>query len=388
MMILPTFSLFISLGQFGMPTALIKLVASNKNNNKNLFFSTLAISLFINIILIIFIIIFAKFLSNNLLHNNNTYYGILAISLVIPFTSISSLCRSYFFGKEKMLPHVTSNIIEDITRLLLIIIGIPFFYNKKISYIVCYLIITNVISESISIIILLLFLPKKISINKQDIKPNKNYIKESLSIGFPNTCGRFISSIGYFLEPIILTNVLINVGYTTEFITYEYGILSGYVMPLLLLPSFFTSAISQALFPVISKDFSNHKLNNAKKKIKLAMSLCLCIGIPITLLFYLYPNFFLKHIYNTTEGIKYIKFLVFICPLLYIQAPLNVCLDAMEKSKDVMYASIIGVIIRTTMLFLLSFFKIGIWGLIFSIALNVIGVTIFLIKKVNSYLKN
>ena len=35
MMILPTFSLFIALSQFGMPTALIKLIASNKKNNIN-----------------------------------------------------------------------------------------------------------------------------------------------------------------------------------------------------------------------------------------------------------------------------------------------------------------------------------------------------------------
>ena len=318
MMILPTFSLFISLSQFGMPTALIKLVASDKSNNKKLFFSTLAVSLCINIFLIAFIILFADFLATNLLHNRNTYYGILAIALVIPFTSISSLCRSYFFGKEKMIPHVTSNIIEDIVRLLLIVIGIPFFYNKSISYMVCYLILSNVISESISIIILLLFLPKKTVLKKDDLKPSKTYIKESLSIGLPNTCGRFIGSIGYFLEPIILTNVLIKVGYSPEFITYEYGVLSGYVMPLLLLPSFFTMAISQALFPLVAKDFSNYKFNSVKKKIKLAITISLCIGIPISLIFFFYPDFFLKLIYHTTEGTSYIKFLVFIVYLDFI----------------------------------------------------------------------
>lgn len=386
MMILPTFSLFISLSQFGMPTALIKLVASNRSNNKKLFFSTLLVSLSINICLIIFIIFFAEFLSNDLLHNKNTYYGILAIALVIPFTSISSLCRSYFFGKEKMIPHVTSNIIEDIVRLLLIVIGVPFFYDKSISYTVCYLILSNVVSESISIIVLLLFLPKKVIITKDDLRPSKNYIKESLSIGIPNTCGRFIGSIGYFLEPIILTNVLISVGYSSEFITYEYGVLSGYVMPLLLLPSFFTMAISQALFPLVAKDFSNYRFESAKKKIKLAITFSLAIGIPISLMFFFYPDFFLKLIYHTTEGISYIKFLVFICLLQYIQAPLSVSLDAMGKSKDVMISSIIGVGIRTSMLFLLSFLKIGLWGLILSISLNVIAVTLYLMKKVSYYL--
>ena len=86
-------------------------------------------------------------------------------------------------------------------------------------------------------------------------------------------------------------------------------------------------------------------------------------------------------------GTSYIKFLVFICLLHYIQAPLSVSLDAMGKSKDVMISSIIGVLIRTSMLFLLSFLKIGLWGLIFSIALNVIAVTLYLVKKVSYYLR-
>ena len=35
-----------------------------------------------------------------------------------------------FFGKEKMFPHVFSNIIEDITRLFLLLIGNPYFFIK------------------------------------------------------------------------------------------------------------------------------------------------------------------------------------------------------------------------------------------------------------------
>ena len=50
----------------------------------------------------------------------------MAIALVIPFTSISSICRSYFFGKERMGPHVISNLVEDVVRLGLMIICIPF----------------------------------------------------------------------------------------------------------------------------------------------------------------------------------------------------------------------------------------------------------------------
>lgn len=387
MIILPTFSLFIGLSQFGMPIALSKLIAEDKKNNKKLFFSILFVVLCINIFLIILIILFAPILSSKLLHNSDTYYGILAIALVIPFTSISSICRSYFFGKEKMFPHVISNIIEDIVRLFLMVIGIPFFKDKGLNIAVCYIILSNIISEGISILVLFLFLPKKVIIKKSDLYPSKVYIRESLSIGIPNTTGRLIGSIGYFLEPIILTSTLLYIGYSKSFITREYGILSGYVMPLLLLPSFFTNAISQALLPVISKEYTNGRVINVKRKIKQAIIISLMIGIPVTIFFIVFPTFFLKLIYHTTAGSNYIRILAPICLFQYIQSPLSSSLDAMGKSKDSMIGTLFGMFIRTTLLGLLSFLNIGLFGLIIAISINVLVVTFYDIVMVKKNLK-
>lgn len=386
MMVLPTFSLFIGLGQFGLPTALSKLIAEKKKNNIRLFFSILPISIIINIILIITILLIAPVLSKNLLHDPRCYLPILAIAVVIPFTSLSSICRSYFFGKERMTPHVISNLVEDIVRLSLMIIGIPFFLPKGLEYAVCFIILSNTISEFASIVILLIFLPKKVQIKKSDLIPKKDYMKESLSIGIPNTTGRLIGSIGYFLEPILLTTTLLAIGYSNKYITTEYGILSGYAMPLLLLPSFFTMAISQALLPVASREYARGNYDSVKRKIKQAIYYSLLIGIPVTIFFIFLPEIPLQLIYHTTEGTNYIRFLAPICLFQYIQSPLSSSLDAMGKSKDGMIATLLGQIIRLTFLVLLSLLKIGLWGLIIAISLNVLVVTFYSIKKVRYHL--
>jgi len=386
MMVLPTFSLFIGIGQFGLPTALSKLVAEKRKNNIRLFFSILPIALIINLVLIITIIIIAPVLANTLLHDSRCYLPILAIAVVIPFTSLSSICRSYFFGKEQMAPHVISNLVEDIVRLTLMILGIPFFLPKGLEYAVCYIILSNVVSEGISILILFLFLPKKIQIKKEDLLPKKDYMKESLSIGIPNTTGRLLGSIGYFLEPILLTTTLLAVGYSSKYITMEYGILSGYVMPLLLLPSFFTMAISQALLPVVSREYTRKNYKFVKRKIKQTILYSLAIGIPVTIFFITLPELPLKLIYHTKEGISYMRFLAPVCLFQYIQSPLSSCLDAMGKSKDAMVATTLGVITRSSLLVILSLLKIGLWGLIIAISINVFVVTFYSIRKVKHYL--
>lgn len=387
MMILPTFTLFIGLAQFGFPIALSKLVAEDKKNNKQLVMSIVPVSFLINIILIAFIIIVAPFLSNHLLHEARSYYPLIAVALVIPLTSLSSIIRSYFFGKEEMLPHVLSNITEDIIRLLLVFFGIPIFLKYGISIAVTYVVLTNIISEFVSILILLFFLPKKIKIRKKDLRPKKSYIKESLLIGIPNTTSKLIGSIGYFLEPILLMNVLLFAGYNQSFILTEYGILSGFVLPLLLFPSFFTLAISQALLPIISKEYSKKNYTVCRKKIKQAIFYSLLIGIPVTLFFIISPEIPLRLIYNTHEGISYIRFLAPVCLFQYIQAPLSFSLDAMGKGKDAMIATLFGVIIRSLLLVILSLLKIGLWGLIIAISINVFVVTSYNYKKVNLHLK-
>lgn len=387
MLILPTFSLFIGLSQFGMPIALSKLIAEDKKNNKKLFFSVFFVVLCVSLFLIVLIVVFAPVLANKLLHNPDTYYGILAIALVIPFTSISSICRSYFFGKERMGPHVISNLLEDVVRLVLMVIGIPFFRDKGLNYAVCYIILSNIISEGASILVLFLFLPKKVVIKRNDLIPSKVYIRESLSIGIPNTTGRLIGSVGYFLEPIILTSTLLFMGYSQGFITREYGVLSGYAMPLLLLPSFFTNAISQALLPVISREYSNGRMTNVRRKIKQAIGISLMIGIPVTIFFICFPTFFLKLIYHTTSGSNYIRILAPVCLFQYIQSPLSSALDAMGKSRDAMIGTTLGMIVRTTLLFLLSLLDIGLYGLILAISINVLVVTFYDISRVKKHLK-
>lgn len=385
MLIIPTFNLLISLAQFGMPIALAKLISEEKRNTKKLYFSNLPILIFINLFLAILIILTAPFISINLLHNKSAELSLKAIALVIPFTTISSICRSYFFGKQQMFPHVISNIMENIFRFLIIILFLPKFLIYEIKYQVLFLILLNIISEVFSTIILIFFLPKNITITKEDLIPKKKYLYDSLNISIPTTLSRLLVSIAYFLEPIILIKYLKKY-YKVSYITTQYGILNGYVLPLILLPSFFTIAISQALLPVISKAYSNNNLNLIKKKLYEAIFLSLLIGIPTTFILVVKPSLILYLFYHTREGVNYLKVLAPIFLLQYLQAPLVTTLDAIGQSKYNLTANIISTVIRISSLIILSNLNLGIYSLIITIIINILITTIYLIYKVKRQL--
>lgn len=385
-MIMPTFLLLNSIAQLGLPTSLNILISNGRYNTKNLVTSAISISLSIDILIILFLVISSNYLSTNLLNTPKLSTSLLSIGFVLPFITISNCLRSYFFAKERMYPHVITNIIEDLVKLIIIIIGIPYFITKGIEYAVTFVILSNIFCELSSIIIFLFLLPN-FKCKKEELKPNKNSIKNLFKIALPTTGSRLIGSIGYFLEPIIISFVLLKIGYSNKFIVNEYGIINGYVMQLVLLPSFFTSAISQALIPIISKNFANKRYNYIKKKIKQAIFFSLLIGIPATIIFELFPDVLLKLLFNTNKGIEYIKVISPICLLHYIQSPISSSLQAMDKAKISMTGTFLGMILRTISLFIFSFLNIGLWSLIIATSVNIIFVTLFDYYNVKKILK-
>ena len=385
-MVLPTFNLFISLCNLGVPTAITKLISERKKSSKQIILPTTFLILLYNILLIIILLLIARVLSNNLLHNSNTYYPLIAIGITLPFIAISSIVKGYFYGKEKVFPCTLSNIIEQITRLILTIFVVSYMMKYSLVTAVTTVVLINVISEFVSIIVLSVFLPKE-KININDFHRDNKVIKEIFGISIPTTIARMIGSVTYFFEPIILTNILKYVGYSSEFITLEYGIINGYVYPLILLPSFFTMAISSAILPVVSNSYSSKNYDYTRDKIKQAIFFSLLIGIPVTLIFMFTPSIPLKLIYNTSLGLNYIPYIAPFFILHYIQAPLTSSLNGMGYSKEAMKGTLYGAIIKIISLILFSLCKIGLWSLLISSILNIITVTIHHIYYVTKYLK-
>lgn len=383
-LVIPTFLLLVSISGFGLTTALNVLISSNKYNNKNLIIYSLFISFTIDILIMIILLFFSKTIAIDLLKNEILYIPILSIGFILPFITVSNIFRSYYFSNERMIPHVVSNILEDLIKLVLIVLFIDSFLNNK-SNTLTFILIINIFSELSSIIIFLFNFPK-FTITKEDIKYNKHNIKSILSISLPTTLSRLIGSTTYFLEPIILTLILTKVGYTNKYIIYQYGIINGYVLPILLLPSFLTNAISQALIPNISLYYTNKKYNIVRKRINQSLIISLTLGIIFTTIFIIFRDNILHIMFNTYEGSNYILFLAPIFIFHYIEHPLLASLQAMNKAKENMKISLINMFIRTILLGILCSLKIDMYGLLISISLNILFTCIYSYNKIKKIL--
>lgn len=384
----PTFSLFIIIATLSFPIAISKLVAMPKRSSKKIIFSIIPVSLILNIFTILILFLISKPLAIIFLKEERLVYPIICIGFTLPFIGLSSIIKGYFWGKQRMGPYIISNIGEQILRIGILVIAIPHTIKISIELTISIIILVNIISETFSIIIMLFGLPKGVKISKDDIKPRRVEIKDVLTISIPSTSSKIIGSITHFLEPIILTNILLYVGYTNNYILNEYGIINGYTLGLLLIPQFFTQSISTALIPELSKLYSKNNISKCVKRIKQICSLSLVIGIVSTTFIYFFPEFFLNLIYGEIEGVEYIKILAPFMLMYFIDMPLSSALDALDKSKERMIITIISSVFKLLILTVTSFFKIGMYSLIISIIFGLFTSTYLYfnsIKKVLSY---
>ncbi len=381
----PTSSLLSVLATLSYPTALSKIISEKSSRTKTLFTSIIPLSLIINIFIIGITILLAPTLST-LLKNETLYFPIICLSLVTPFISISSIIKGYFWGKQNMFPYMLSNFIEQITRLILITLFINKFLSISLTHAISFIILVNAAGEVVSQLVMMYFFPKNIRPSINDF--NKNDIKKVMDICVPSTSSKIIGSISYFLEPIVLTNVLMYVGYSKDFIVYEYGVINAYAMSLLLMPQFFTQNMATSLVPELSKYYSLGNNEMCKKRIKQIVLISCSIGGLSTLIITLFPTFFLNILYHTTLGLDYIRLLSPFTILFYIEYPLINALQALGKSKSAMKCTIISSIIRLISIATLSLLKIGMYSLILSIIINLLLSTYLYAKEIKKVLSN
>ena len=342
-LVTPTYSLLITIATLALPTTISKLIAENKHNNLKIISTSTILIMAINFVVVLFMLFSAKFIAINLLHEERCYLLIIAMSLTFPIISISCIIKGYFYGKQNMVPNVVSNIIEELVRGTLICLFVPYIMTKSEILAAASLFVISFFEEVVSIFVNLLFLPKHIKIRKNDLLPDKYTLKNILNISLPTVSSRIIGNIGYFFEPIILTNLLLFSGYSNNYILVEYGAYNAYSIAILTVPSFFITAISSSLIPEVSKNYLQCNYRCMKKRLKEALTFALFIGISYSVILMFFGDTILNFLYNTHLGINYINILAPIFPLFYIENILISYLQALDKAHITMKITIIGV---------------------------------------------
>lgn len=357
MLVMPTAVFFINIIQLSLPTCINKLIAQNPSKTKNIIITSSIISLIINSIFMILIISFSPFIANNILKNEKTLYAINALALLIPLISLGGLIKGYYAGIGKIEITAYSQISEEIARIAFILLFGGYFLKGGEMYGAYAAILSLCVGEVFSLTHMIISLKNLKSKTKKLFFGilNEEHLetKDILSMSLPLTGGKFIGSIAYMLEPIIITNVLLNVGMSNDLITLEYGILSGYAMPLLLMPGFFANAFGRVLLQPMTTAIANNNKKEAKKLFTSLSLISLIVGAIFSIIMFLFPSQLMTLLYGNSDGSIYVRIFSIPFILYYLESPFISAMTALGKTKQIMFYDVLASALRICLLFIL-----------------------------------
>ncbi|WP_374720245.1 stage V sporulation protein B [Parageobacillus toebii] len=399
MMAMPTLVLAITITQMGLPVAISKLVAEaeavgDRQKVKKILVVSLTITSILSVIFFPTMILLAPFLSRTLFTDPRTYYPLIAIAPVVPIIAVSSVLRGYFQGKQQMKPYAYSQLLEQIVRISLIAYCTKALLPYGIEYAAAGAMFSSVIGEFISLLYLLYMFKLKKSIKLrtkfiQYAKTGKETFASLMRIALPTTGSRLIGSLSWFLEPIVVANSLAMAGVATTLATKQYGQLTGYALPLLMLPSFITYSLSTSLVPAISEAMAQKQTLLVEHRIQQAMRLSLVTGGLSVVILYVFAEPLMQLMYGTSEATIFVKVMAPFFLFYYFQGPLQAVLQALDLAKAAMTNSLIGAAVKIVCIFALATQpSLGIMGAALAVAINTVLVTLLhfaTIMKVVSY---
>ncbi|MBU5307593.1 polysaccharide biosynthesis protein [Clostridioides mangenotii] len=356
----------------GIPTALSCLIANkkaikDKHSSNVLFISTLYIAFFVSLIISLIVSFNSKFFSAKFLNNPHLNLFILAIAPAIVTITISNVLRGYYYGVKKVKIPAVGQIIEQITKILFVVLLVMYMGNKNFN---CYIALLGVsIGELSNIIFMTVYLWRDSTLFKKYVVSAKDFYNSSLEtikMSIPITCNRMSSIFLQSISSMMVPSRLALSGMTYTKSLSMYGVISGMVMPFVFIPFTLGSALIVNLIPSISQGMALNKKDSVIKKIKYSILLTLAVGILSSIFFYFFGERVCVFVFKNELAGKYLKSMFLVPLFMSLNQTLSGILNAIRKELASSINTIVGMVIQIIALYtLLPIPSLNIYALIY-----------------------
>jgi len=288
----PIYVLFLTIATAGIPTAISRMVAERNAIDqpyeahrvfKLSFMLLLGIGAFSSSILF-----FGAEGITRFIKEPEAVYAMKAIAPALFFVPLMASFRGYFQGLENMTPTATSQIIEQLFRVLVGLGLAVYLLPKGLQYAAAgasFGATAGGIFGFIGILIVYALNKKAIaaSLENADKTPKESARKilwALLLIAVPITIGASIMPIINAIDAAVVKMRLIDIGYDSDVARSLYGQLTGMAAPLINFPQVLTQAVAMSLVPVVASSHRRDDLDFMKKNIAMGLRYAFVLSVP------------------------------------------------------------------------------------------------------------
>ncbi|WP_244965736.1 stage V sporulation protein B [Paenibacillus alvei] len=395
----PFLIVIITLITGGIPLAVAKLIAEadavgDQQRVKRILSLALKITIGASIVFSAALLILAPWITTHVLTDSRVYYTFLVMTPIIIVIAASSVFRGYFQGMQNMIPTATSQVVETIIRIFTVIAFAYMCLPYGLEWAAAGAMAGVVIGEigGFAVLAWMYYTSRRRSTNSTSeptdmvLKPAKNghaptapppnVLRRLLQITLPVTGGKLVGSLSYLLESITIARSLAAAGVITAIATAQYGALQGMIIPILTLPGALTYSLAVSLVPALSEALGRNDTITIQKRIHQAVRLALVSGAPFAVVMFVLAFPLCALLYNDATVAPMLKWMAPVAIFIYLQAPLQAALQALERPGTALVNTFIGAILKIGLiLWLASNPQLGITGAVIAINVNIVVVT-------------
>ncbi len=396
------YNLFLALSTVGIPPAMSKLISEYNtlgyNNTKERAYK-LGKTLLIGLGIVLFLIMFfgAPFIANQIMGDNtggnskeSIAFVIRIIStaiLVVPYLSVT---KGYLQGHKIIAPSSVSQVIEQLVRIAVIIIG-SYLCVKVFKVGVTNAIGVAVFGATIGAFVALVYLLIKIRKNKKilvsdDKKTskesnisNKAIIKKLLIYSIPFISFGLALSVYDYIDMTTMINALTNLGFKTKDAESVLGVINTTGNKLNSVVLAISTGLMTSLVPNITASFVKGDKKDVKRKVNQSFLMLLYVTMPMAFgLSILAEPVFYAFYGASNWGPKVFCFSIFVSLFRCIFTTSVSITQSLNKFKNVFLSIIIGILVKLALQVPLMtlFNSIGLYPFYGSISATLIGLTV------------
>ena len=366
------YSIFLGISQAGLPLAMSKLIS--EYNTLGYYETKEKIykvgKTFLNILgVICFLILFifapqiADLIIGGVTDGNSPediIFVIRIISTAILVVPILSVSRGYLQGHKFITPTPVSQIIEQVVRVLIIVIG-SYLMLRVFNFPLRTAVGCAVFAATVGAICSYLYIYVKIKKNKEQFnvksikkEPNlstKKILKMLIIYAIPFVMIDLFRSIYNSVDVITLVKSLVNnFGYLTKDAETVMSVISTWGLKLNMIIISVVSGIMTSLIPNLTSSFVSGDMKDVNKKINQTLQIILCISLPMTigLSFITTPVWNVFYGSSTYGEITY-RYLVFVAFATTLFTATTTTMQLLKEYKMVFFTLIVGLLIKSTL---------------------------------------
>lgn len=410
------YTVFLSLSTSGIPIAMSKLVSEYNSleyyHTKEKIYKLgkniiVGLGIFFFIILILLAPNLASFILGNNASGGNTVADVTLviriISTALLIVPILSVTKGYIQGHKYMTPTSISNIIEQVIRVLVILIGC--FVSLKImgtdeKVAIAISVFAATIGALLAYLYLVLKMKKneKLFKNKTDVKieekkfTSKYLIKQIILYALPFIIIDLLKSAYNLVDTFTITRTLTSLGYSQTVADLTFATIATWGNKLSMIIISISIGITTSLIPSLASDYVLKNYKEVNKKVNQAIQLLLFITVPMTIgLFFLArPVWIIFYSYDPIS-IEVFKLFIFQAITFSLFSVLLNITQTTNNTKTtiltLLFSFIGNAILNIPMMHLFNNFGIGYQGASVSTLITQIIPIIFLLFFINKKLK-